>query len=153
MTFKWTSVISYQWLLINLEVFADFLRKIGEKSFLEHIRMAFLEVHAFFISNTFTRKARLKLTKKSSKCPETELWLHGNYSHSSSTLSSKKMKLKSKSHRYDLNRPRPRHGHEYKYKKCLSMMMLICITQHLNCIWRSINERKLNNWVENKRCL
>ena len=42
------------------------------------------------------------------------------------------MKLKGKSHRYDLNRPRPRHGHEYKYKKCLNMMMLICIKQHLN---------------------
>ena len=32
-------------------------------------------------------------------------------------------------------RPRPRHGFKYsKYKKCLSLMMLICIKQHLNNI-------------------
>ena len=43
-----------------------------------------------------------------------------------------KMKMKNKSHRYDINRPTSRHGHKYsKYKKCLGMMMLICIKQHL----------------------
>ena len=40
-----------------------------------------------------------------------------------------------KSHRYDNNRLRPRHGHRYtKYKMWLSMMMLLCIKQHLNNI-------------------
>ena len=40
-----------------------------------------------------------------------------------------------KSHRYDSNRLRPRHGHRYtKYKMWLSMMMLLCIKQHLNNI-------------------
>ena len=35
----------------------------------------------------------------------------------------------------DLKRPRPRHGHKYtKYKMFLSIMMVICIKQHLNNI-------------------
>ena len=38
-----------------------------------------------------------------------------------------------RSHRYNINRPRSRRGHKYsKYKKCLSMMMLISIKQHLS---------------------
>ena len=38
-------------------------------------------------------------------------------------------------YRYDINRPRSRHGYKYgKYKKCLSMMMLACIRQHLSSI-------------------
>ena len=42
------------------------------------------------------------------------------------------MKMKNRSHRYDI---RSRHGHKYgKYKTCLSMMMLICIKQHLSKI-------------------
>ena len=42
-------------------------------------------------------------------------------------------KLKNKSHRYDINRPRSRHGHKHtKYKMCLSIMMVICIKQHLS---------------------
>ena len=46
------------------------------------------------------------------------------------------MKMKMKTYRINLgtkkNRQRFRHGHEYtKCKKCLSMMMLICIKQHL----------------------
>ena len=40
-----------------------------------------------------------------------------------------------RSHRYDINRPRSRHGHKYsKYKKCLSMMMLMGVKQHLSNI-------------------
>ena len=36
-------------------------------------------------------------------------------------------------HRYDINRSGLRHGHKYsKFKKCLGMMMLICIKQHLS---------------------
>ena len=34
-----------------------------------------------------------------------------------------------------MNRPRSRHGYKYsKYKKCLSIMMLIYIKQHLSNI-------------------
>ena len=44
-----------------------------------------------------------------------------------------RLKMKNRSHRYDINRPRPRHGHKYtKYKRCLSIMMAICIKQHLS---------------------
>ena len=116
--------------------------------------------------------------------PENEPLLLENYSHSSSTLSSKnnrtyskekqknknsciheiiqliiikmKMKMKNRSHRYDINRSRSRHGHKYsKYKKCLSVMMLICIKQHLSNIWNSIHENVKQHWgwVEKKRCL
>ena len=39
------------------------------------------------------------------------------------------MEIKNTSQGYDLNRPTPRHGHKYsKYKKCLSMMMLILLS-------------------------
>ena len=42
-----------------------------------------------------------------------------------------------RSHRYDINGLRTRHGHRYsKYKNCLSMLMVICVEQHL----------KLNSW-------
>ena len=45
------------------------------------------------------------------------------------------MKMKNRSQRYDINRPWSRHGHRYsKYKKCLTMMMLTCIKQHLSHI-------------------
>ena len=44
-----------------------------------------------------------------------------------------KMKMKSRSQRNDMNRSRSRHGHKYsKYKKCLSMMKLLCIKQHIS---------------------
>ena len=46
-----------------------------------------------------------------------------------------KMKMKERSHRYNTNRPRSRHGHKYsKYKKGFSMMVLLCIKQHLSNI-------------------
>ena len=52
------------------------------------------------------------------------------------------MKMKNRSQRYDINRPWSRHGHRYsKYKKCLTMMMLRCIKQHLSNIWSSIHEK------------
>ena len=45
------------------------------------------------------------------------------------------MKMKNGSHRYDINRPRPKHGYKYtKYKMCLSIMVAICIKQHLSNI-------------------
>ena len=112
---------------------------------------------------------------------ETERLLFENYSYSSSTLSSKnkrtysenkqknkcvcthviiqlfimetKMKIKNISHRYDTNRHRPRYGHKYsKYKKCLSMMLLICIKEHLSNIWSSVYEKVKHHWgwVEQK---
>ena len=53
-----------------------------------------------------------------------------------------KMKIKNRLHRHDINRPRPRHGNRIsKYRKCLSMMMLICIKQHLSNICSSIHEK------------
>ena len=43
--------------------------------------------------------------------------------------------MKNRLHRYDINRPRPRNRHKYtKYKMCLSIMMAICIKQHLSNI-------------------
>ena len=46
-----------------------------------------------------------------------------------------KTKMKIDSRKYGINRPRQRHGHKYsKYMKRLSMMMLICIKQHLSNI-------------------
>ena len=46
-----------------------------------------------------------------------------------------KMKTKNRSHRYDINRPRSRYElKDSKYKKCLNMMMLLCIKQHLSSI-------------------
>ena len=43
--------------------------------------------------------------------------------------------MKNKSHKYDINKPRSRHNHKCsKCKKSLSMMMLICIKQHLSNI-------------------
>ena len=58
-----------------------------------------------------------------------------------------------RSHRYDINTPRPRHGHKYsKYKKCLNLMMLIYIKQHLRNTWSSIHEKvkQHRGWDENK---
>ena len=46
-----------------------------------------------------------------------------------------KMKMKNRSHRYNINIPRTTYGRKYSnYKKCLIMMMLICIKQHLSNI-------------------
>ena len=53
-----------------------------------------------------------------------------------------KIKMKNRAHRYDINRPRSSHAHIYnKYKKCLTIMMLICIKQHLSNIWSSVHEK------------
>ena len=55
-----------------------------------------------------------------------------------------------------INRHGSRHGRKYsKYKKCLSMMMLVCVKQHLSNISSSINEKPKRcwGWVENERCL
>ena len=42
---------------------------------------------------------------------------------------------------YDINRPSPSHKRKYtSYKMVHSMMMVICIKQHLSNIWSSIHE-------------
>ena len=45
-------------------------------------------------------------------------------------------KMENNFHGYNISRPRPRYGHKYtkKEKKCLSIMVLICIKQHLRNI-------------------
>ena len=48
--------------------------------------------------------------------------------------------MKNRSYRYDINRTRFRQGHKYStYKKYLTMIILICVKQHLTNIWRSIH--------------
>ena len=55
--------------------------------------------------------------------------------------------MKNRSDRYDINRPRPRHENKYtKYKICLSIIMVICVKQHLSSIWRSIHEKVKQQW-------
>ena len=45
------------------------------------------------------------------------------------------MKMENRSQGYDINRPRPRHGHKYtKNKMCHSIILVICINQHLSKI-------------------
>ena len=52
-----------------------------------------------------------------------------------------RLKMKNTSRKYDTNRPRSRHGYKYtKSKMCLSIMMVICVKQHLSHIWSSIYE-------------
>ena len=49
--------------------------------------------------------------------------------------------MKIDSRKYGINRPRCRHGHKYsKYMKRLSIMMLICIKQHLSNNLRAVYE-------------
>ena len=56
-----------------------------------------------------------------------------------------KMTLKMK------NRRRSRHEHKYnKYKICLSLMMVICIKQHLSNMLSSIHEKLSNTEDELK---
>ena len=68
-----------------------------------------------------------------------------------------KTRIKNKSPRYSLHRPGCMiHGHKYsKYKKCLSMIMLICIKQHLSNIRSSIYKKVKTHWdlVEKNLCV
>ena len=59
-----------------------------------------------------------------------------------------RLKLKkNRSHRYDANRPKPWYGQEYTtYKICLTIMMVICIKQHLSNIWSWIHEKVKQQW-------
>ena len=52
-----------------------------------------------------------------------------------------KTKMKIDSRKYGINKPRCRYGHKYsKDMKRLSMIMLICVKQHLSNILSSIYE-------------
>ena len=52
-----------------------------------------------------------------------------------------------KKNSFGKNKPRPRHGHKYgKYQKCLSMMMLLSIKQHLGNMWSSIYDNVKQHW-------
>ena len=67
-----------------------------------------------------------------------------------------RLKMKNRSHRYDINRPRFRDEHKYtKCKMYLSIMMFICIKQHLSKIWSSTQEEVKQHWgwVEKEHCL
>ena len=67
-----------------------------------------------------------------------------------------KLKMKSRSQIYDINRPTPRHGHKYtKYIMSLSIMMVICVKQHLSNIWSSFHEKVKQHWgwAVKKHCL
>ena len=138
-------------------------------------------LRAFFISSTFIRNARLILAKNLAEAkqhPKAELLLNENYSFSLSTLSSKsdrryskkcikskcvcfdeviwlmtmkmRPKMKNRSNRSDINRPRPRHGYKY-----LSIMMAVCIKQHVSNIWNSIHGKNKRQWgwIEKNSCL
>ena len=65
------------------------------------------------------------------------------------------LKMKNKSRRYSINRLRPRHGHKYTLYMCFSMMMVICIEQHLSNSLSSVHKKVKQHWdwVEKKRCL
>ena len=63
------------------------------------------------------------------------------------TIIKMKMKMKNTSHKYNINRATLRHRYKYsKYKMCLSLMMIICVNQHLHNIWSSINEKINQHW-------
>ena len=130
----------------------------------------FYVIHASFISSTFISNARLKLAKNQTNTkehPEVGLFLFENYSLSSSTLLSKNKRRYSKKciknkyvylnkvvwlmiqpeTRYNMKRPRSRHGHKYtKYKMSLSIMLVVCIKQHLGNIWSSMHEKVKQHW-------
>ena len=53
-----------------------------------------------------------------------------------------RLKVKNRIRRYYINKPRPRHGRKYtKYKIFLSIMMVICVKQHLSIICSSIHDK------------
>ena len=67
-----------------------------------------------------------------------------------------RLKMKNRSQKYDINRLRPRRGHKYtKYKMYLSIMMVICVKQHLSNIWSLSHEKVKQHWgwAGKKRCL
>ena len=68
-----------------------------------------------------------------------------------------KTKMKIDSRKYGINKPSYRHRLKYrKYMKRLSLMMLLCIMQHLSNIWSSVYENVKQHWgwgwAEKKHC-
>ena len=116
-------------------------------------------LHAFFISNTFISNATLKLNfwylkiiilhpkiiqhilknKQRNKCV---------CIHEIMRFIIMKIRWKWKKDHIDTTyRPRSRHRHKYnKCKKCLSMILLTCIKQHLSNIWRPIYRKVKQQW-------
>ena len=63
-------------------------------------------------------------TKANCVCFDEVIWL---------TTMKMRLKMKSRSQRYEIYRPMSRHGYKCtKYKMCHSIMMVICIKQHLS---------------------
>ena len=84
-----------------------------------------------------SRRHSKKCTKNEYLCLNVLIWL---------MAVKMRLNMKNRSHRYDINRPSPRHGHSHtEYKMCLSIMMVICIKQHLSNIWGSIHEKVKSN--------
>ena len=55
--------------------------------------------------------------------------------------------INNRSRRNVINWPWPRHEHKYtKYKMCLSIMMFVCIKQHLSNVWSWIHEKVKQHW-------
>ena len=88
-------------------------------------------------SSTLLSKNNTRPSKKWTKSK----WVRFNYTIWLMTMKMR-LKTKNRSQKYDINWPRLRHGHEHtKYKMCLSIMMVICIKQHLRNIWSQIHEK------------
>ena len=52
------------------------------------------------------------------------------------------LKMKIRPQKHEINRPKLKNRHKYnKYKMCLSLIMVICIKQHLSNILSSIHEQ------------
>ena len=65
-----------------------------------------------------------------------------------------RLKMKNRSHRYDIRKPRPSHGHKYtKYKMYFSILMVICLKQHLSNIWSSIHVKVKQHWGWIEKCV
>ena len=103
-------------------------------------------VHPSYDTGIIRHSVRNK-RKNSCVCIHQVMWL---------IIMKMKMEVNISSHVYDINRPRSWHGHKYsKWKKCLSIMMLVCIKEHLSNIWSSVHEKVKQHWgwVEKRRCL
>ena len=130
-------------------------------------------MHVFFISNTFTSNARLKLAKIKQMLSNT-LRLNFYYLKIVHILHPRYypkiighiLKNKQKNncvciYTINHNENEKKDHNKYnigcnysKYKKCLSMMMLKSIKQHLSNIWSSVHAKVKQRWgwVEKKRC-
>ena len=60
------------------------------------------------------------------------------------------MKMKNRSYKYNINRP---NLDIVNIKKCLNIMLLICIKQHLKIMWSSIHEKVRQHWRWIEKCV